>query len=299
MTPARLLRSPLPPHVFAAAHNRLAYGRLAGPRDRLLRVAVVPLASPWYQLGPIGVLQVERAGLEAALRTLLGGLDKFPRHASLALPDAWMRSLVVDAGALPRQREDAEEQLRWRLKKLLPCRPEDVRLDWLQVGDNGRQLVLLALEKPLAAVEEVYAGAGVRLGRIQPMVLAVAPLVPPRATGVVVAVEERSLGIAVLTHGRLVLLREKVLPTAGARAEALLCHELMRSVTHLHAAEGGDVAVWLAATEEWSEVVARWAASATGVSVRLLEAGAGRIPVGGGTRMDHLALLGAGWEGER
>lgn len=298
MNPLRLLRTPSPPHAFAASFDRLVYGRLSSRRDALLHVAAVPLTAPWYQLGPVGVLQVERAGLESALRTLLTGLDRTPRHASLTLPDAWMRALVVDAGVLPRQRDDAEEQLRWRLKKLLPCRPEDVRLDYLQVGDNGRHLVLLALDRPLATVEDVFAGAGVRLGRVEPLVLAVAALAPGRGPGVVVALDDRSLGIAVLSNGRLALLREKVLPASQARAQALLCHELTRSVEHLLLAEGGAVSVWLAAVDEWSEVVARWGMSTTGVTVRLLDAGAGRVPPVGGTRMDHLALLGGVWEGE-
>jgi len=298
MNPVHLLRTPSPPHAFAAFLDRLAYGRLSRARDALLQVAAVPLPVPWYQLGPVGVLQVERAGLESALRTLLSGLDKVPRSASLTLPDAWVRALLVDAGPLPRQREDAEEQLRWRLKKLLPCRPEDVRLDYLPVGDNGRHLVVLALEKPLATVEDVFAGAGVKLGRVEPLVLAVAALAPGHGPGVVVAVDGRSLGIAVISGGRLLLLREKVLPESEARAQALLCHELTRSVGYLTAAEGGAVSVWLAAGEEWAEVVARWGVSTSGVSVRLLDPGAGRVPPEGGTRMDHLALLGGAWEGE-
>jgi hypothetical protein len=298
MNPAHLLRTPSPPHTFAAFADRLAYGRLSRGRDALLKVATVPLPVPWYQLGPVGVLQVERAGLEAALRTLLAGLEKVPRSASLTLPDAWVRALVVDAGPLPRHRDDAEEQLRWRLKKLLPCRPEDIRLDYLPVGENGRQLVVLALEKPLATVEEVFAGAGVKLGRVEPLVLAVTALAPGRGPGVVVTVEGRSVGIAVVSGGRLVLLREKVLPESEARAQALLCHELTRSVGHLIATEGGAVSVWLAAGEEWAEVVANWGAATSGVNVRLLDPGAGRVPPVGGTRMDHLALLGGAWEGE-
>lgn len=295
---ARFLRTPSPPHVFAVAHDRLAYGRLSSQRDALVQVGFVPTSVPWFQLGPVGVLQVERAALESALRALLGKLEKVPRHASLVVPDAWLRSLVVDAGLLPRQRDDAEEQLRWRLRKLLPCRPEDVRLDWLQVGDNGRQLVLLALEKPLATVEDVFAAAGVRLGRIEPLVLAATALAPARGPAVVAAVEDRSLGIAVLSDGRLVLLREKVLPARADRAQVLLGHELTRSVEHLLALKGGDISVWLAAGEEWSEVVARWSVGNPGVVVRSLAVGASRVPPGGGSRMDHLALLGGAWEKE-
>lgn len=295
---AQLFRTPAPPHAFAAFADHLAYGRLSSGRDALLKVAAVPLPSPWFQLGPVGVLQIERAGLEAALGTLLARLDKAPRHASLTLPDAWMRALLVDVGVLPRQRQDAEEQLRWRLKKLLPCRPEDVRLDFLQVGDNGRHLVLLALEKPLATLEDVFSGAGVRLGRVEPLVLAVAALAPTRGSGVVVAVQDRSLGVAVVSGGRLVLLREKVLPASAARAEALLGQELTRSVEHLQAVESGALSVWLAAEDGWAEVVARWGAATSGVTVRVLDPGTSRVPPGGGSRMDHLALLGGVWEGE-
>ncbi len=282
MNLATLIRTPRPAHVFALDETGLIYGRHTRQRDALERVARQVMPPSWYQLGPVGVLQVERQPVADALAALLPQLDPRPSRASLVVPNGWVRHLVLELEALPRQREEAEDVLRWRLKKLLPCRPEDVRLDYLPLGRAGRVFVELALDRPLAALEGAFASAGVAVGCIEPVVMALTALVPAEAQpALLVAVEDRAFALVLLAGGRVLLARHKVLPADTERAGKQLAQELARTLTHAREQEelAGVLSLWLAPPEQPAAVAAAaWAAGQDGVAVRQLTVGEGRVP---------------------
>lgn len=279
---ATLVRTPRPAHVFAADEGGLIYGRHGRQRDTLERVERQVMPSGWYQLGPVGVLQVERQPVADALAALLPQLDPRPNRASLVVPNGWVRYLVLDLEALPRQREEAEDVLRWRLKKLLPCRPEDVRMDYLPLDRAGRVFVELALDRPLAALEGAFETAGVSLGCIEPAVMALTALVPPEAQpALLVAVEDRTFALVLIAADRVLLARHKVLPADGARAGQQLRQELARTLAHAREQEEleGVLTLWLAPPDHPAAVAAAvWAAGQDGVAVRRLTVGEGRVP---------------------
>lgn len=299
-----LLRTPAPVHAFAAGEDQLVYGRLSRRRDALLRVEHVTLPPQWFNLGPVGLLQVDRQALAGGLRALVQRLEKAPQHASLVAPNSWVRSVVIDAGVLPRHRQEAEEVVRWRLKKLLPCRPEDVRLDFVSGGESGHVLVILALERPLAVVEETFSAAGVQLARIEPAALALTALLPAASTPVLlVAIEEKALALVVLSGGKPVLVRHKQLPADAGRAETFIGRELSRTLAHAREQDrlSGPVMVWLASARpgETGGGVERWAATETGLVVRRLGVGAGRVPEFTAIPDVRLwSLLGTAWGGK-
>jgi hypothetical protein len=298
-----LLRTPPPLHAFAPGEGELVYGRLNSRHNALVRVERAPLPEEWFRLGPVGVLQIDRQMFAGCLNVLVGRLDKVPKQASLVVPNAWIRSVVLETGELPQPRDEAEEVVRWRLKKLLPCRPEDVRLDFVQTNEEGRILVVLALDRPLATVEEVFSAAGIQIGRIEPAAVALTALLPASPTPAVLAVaEERALALAVLAGDKLVLLRHKPLPADTRRAELFITRELTRTLAHAREQEklGGPVVVWLAsADEEAVAEVGRWADGETNVTVNRLAVGAGRVPGGDGVGDVGLwSLLGTAWAGD-
>jgi hypothetical protein len=299
-----LLRTPAPVHAFVAGEDQLVYGRLGRRRDALTRVEHATLPPEWFHLGPVGLLQVERQSLAAGLATVLRRIEKPPKQGGLVIPNSWVRSVVIDGGELPRNREEAEDVVRWRLKKILPCRPEDVRLDFIPGVENGRILVILALERPLGVVEETFSSAGIQLGRIEPAVLALTTLLPSSAAPVLLAaVEERALALVVLAGGKPVLVRYKPLPADTVRAEAFIGRELSRTLAHAREQDvlGAPVTVWLASAGpgEASDGVERWAAAQSGLVVRRLGVGAGRVPERTAVPDVRLwSLLATAWGGE-
>jgi len=303
MNPLALVRTPPPVHAFAPSEGELVYGRLNSRRNALQRVERTRLAPEWFRLGPVGLLQVDRQELAGGVAGLVRRLEKTPRQASLVIPNGWVRSVVLETGELPQPREEAEEVVRWRLKKLLPCRPEDVRLDFVPSSEKGRILVVLALDRPLATVEEVFTAAGIHLGRIEPAAVALTALLPASPTPVVLAIaEERALSLVVLAGGKPVLLRHKPLPADTRRAELFITRELTRTLAHARLQEklSGPVVVWLASSDEEAVAeVERWADGEAGVTVNRLAVGAGRVPAEAGTRAVGLwSLLGTAWAGE-
>jgi len=296
---ASLLHSPGPPHAFALEGGRIVYGRLSRSRDRL--VAVRPRALPhgWFELGPVGVLHVDRATLEGALAGLVAELEKVPARASLVVPNCWVRSLVVEVGELPRNRAEAEELLRWKLKKLLPCRPEEARLDFVPLPDNGRVWTVLGLEKPLAVTEEVFAGRGIAVGRLEPVALTLLSLLPPDpAPQLLLSLDPRTFAAILVGNGAVRLVRHKLLPGAGAAAEAAVLRELAATLAYVRERQNpaGPLTVLVATdVETLRSSVLQWAEAQEGVEVRPLTVRDPRLGEGGEVEpVTAWALLAAG-----
>ena len=299
----RFLTTPLPPSVLSLADDQIVLASLSRRRDALMRVDAVPLEGECFQQGPVGLLQVDRALLAAALGRLAQNVGKLPSRGTALLPTAWTRSVQVDVGGLPRHRQEAEDVIRWRLKKLLPCRPEEVRLDFLPARDEGQVLVTLALDRPLSVIEETLAAAGMWVGRLETTALAVANLVP--AIGgpyLVVAAEPRSLGFVAVVGGVIALLRQKGLPGDPSRAADFVTREVEHSLNRLTGAVEAEAGIemWVVAfDEELALEVKASVANRPQVTVRRLVVSAERVPVGTtlpGALLGALLACGAGRE---
>lgn len=296
-----LLRTPPPPHAFSLGAEALLYGRMGRDRQGLDRVESQPLDASWCQLGPVGVLHVEKAQVDAALAAVVRRLDKPPSRASLVVPNAWVRSIPLDVESFPRLRDEAEDVLRWRLKKLLPCRPEEVRLDWLR-GDNGRVLVLLALDRPLAVIEESFAAAGIQVGRVEPTALALTSLLPPDSpAALLVTNEQRTIGLVLVVAGKVTLIRHKTLPLEQSVSQAFGLRELERTLAHAREREGvtGVVNVWVASPLQGvADFTAEWSSRQQGVVMHRLALGSGRVPAAAAVEPEQLwPLLATMWQG--
>lgn len=269
-----LTRTPVPPHAFSLDSGSLLYARLNRQRDAMERLELEPIGESWSQLGPVGLLSVDSQRLGAAVKAVVARLDKRPARASLVVPNAWLRSVVVDVDLLPRHRAEAEEVLRWRLKKILPCRPDEVRLDYVAGGESGRVMVVLALDRPMTAVEQAFAASGVQLGRLEPAVLALTPLLPDsRGANLLTVVERGALGLVLVADGRVRLIRHKALPAADQRASDFVVRELSRTVAHAREQEGivAGLMVQLACTDdELRPAVEAWSATEAGVGLAQL-----------------------------
>jgi hypothetical protein len=165
---------PSPPHVFALDAARLRYGQLIVDRQGLRLRAFRQLALPpdTFHNGLLGGPLRD----PGAFRELVGGiLDGVPggvREASLVVPDAWLRVTYAESGELPRGGAALDEVLRWKLRRLVPFRVDELRIGAAEVSplpgqEEPRRLLMgFAIEQLLAQIEDAFTAHGVRLGQI-------------------------------------------------------------------------------------------------------------------------------------
>jgi hypothetical protein len=165
---------PVPPHAFTITGDRLlgaSFRREAG-RFGLVERHAVALPAGALPAGALGGPVADGGLLAAAVGELVGRFAKPPGRASLVLPDAWARGLVVELGALPERADLRTEILRFRLKKLVPFRVEELRVVAVPIAsvagqeDPVRALALYASEALCAGLESAFAASGVHLGQI-------------------------------------------------------------------------------------------------------------------------------------
>lgn len=165
---------PVAPHVFALSERRIAYGQFvhlpAGFRFRGYRAALLPPET--FHLGLLGGPLRDPAAFGELLKTFLGELPGAVREASLVVPEAWLRVSFTEVTELPKAAEARDEVLRWKLKRLVPFRVDELRIGAVEVApipgqQEPRRLLLgFALEQLLAQLEEAFQEAGIRLGQI-------------------------------------------------------------------------------------------------------------------------------------
>ena len=263
---------PPPPHVFALDERAVAYARIApiaggGHELRELRRLELPAGS--FAPGLLGGPLRDPAPFSERLAALLGGLSATVDQASLVLPDSWLRVTFIEVGDLPRSVEAREEIVRWKAKRLLPFRVEDLRLGWSEVpalpqqAEPRRLLVAFALESLLAGLEEAFADRGVWLGRITAETLALLPAISPALAAVPLGglanVHEAGYTLLFTRHGQPVLHRFRALePGLGEAQRASTVARDLRLTRAFVAEQLPDQTLGRMVLAAPSQLAARW-----------------------------------------
>ena len=183
---------PVPGAVFAIRRRELRLATFVRPEHgatglQLAELHSLPLPEGLFGSGPLGVPVGEPETLAAALRLLVARLARPIREASVVLPDAWARSLVLELGELPEDAAARLEVLRFRIKRMVPYRVEDLRLEAVPLAvepsraaaegsESGasapQSLVTFANGALCQLVEEAFTRCGVRVGQISGATLA-------------------------------------------------------------------------------------------------------------------------------
>lgn len=152
--------------------GKLLFARLAAasPRPKLAMLGSWRLAAGTFGKATLTPSLDDAKALADAIGRMkleAGRVDRI----RLLLPDCWFRINIVEVGNLPRNRDDADEVVRWTLKRTTPFNPAELRTSWLSLPTktvNGtRVLVVSALEKSLAAIEAAFRSAGIAVGAIE------------------------------------------------------------------------------------------------------------------------------------
>ena len=150
------------------------------------------------------------------------------REASLVIPDAWLRVAFTESGDLPRSSDQLDEVLRWKLRRLVPFRVDELRVSAAEVAplpvqEEPRRLLLgFGVEQLLAQIEDAFAAHHVRIGRITSASLALLSAVelpggPAGGFSAVVQVEPEGYSLIFARGGEPVLHRYK--PFTGGMPE--------------------------------------------------------------------------------
>lgn len=164
---------PAPPHVFSLDARHLRYGQFLrdrqGFRLRNWRQAAMP--SDAFHAGLLGGPLRDPAAFQALVGGLVKGVAGL-KEASLVVPDHWLRVTFSEITDVPPQTEAREEVLRWKLRRLVPFRVEELRVSAAEVAplpvqEEPRRLLLgFGVEQLLAQIEDAFAAHGVRIGRV-------------------------------------------------------------------------------------------------------------------------------------
>jgi hypothetical protein len=197
---------PSPPHVFALDETRLRYGQLVADRQGLRLRAFRQLALPpdSFQNGLLGGPLRDPGAFRELVGAILEGLPGGVRDASLVIPDGWLRVTYAESGDLPRGGAALDEVLRWKLRRLVPFRVDELRIGATLVSplpgqEEPRRLLMgFAIEQLLAQLEDAFAAQGVRLGQISNVSLSLLDALsaaPPKASAAL-ATAALSTGVA-------------------------------------------------------------------------------------------------------
>jgi hypothetical protein len=211
---------PVPPHVFALDAGRLRYGWFGrdrhGFRCRAFREVALPRDT--FHGGLLGGPLRDPAAFQGILGGFVKSVQGGVRDASLVIPDAWLRVAFAESGELPRAADQLDEVLRWKLRRLVPFRVDELRVSASEVSplpaqeEPKRILLGFGVEQLLAQLEDAFAAHGVRLGWISNASLSLlSALAAPKADEfeAVALVDEQGYTLVFLRGGAPVLHRYK------------------------------------------------------------------------------------------
>jgi type IV pilus assembly protein PilM len=147
----------------------------------------------------------------AAVRRALEAVALKERRATLVLPDAAVRVLLLDFDQLPAKTIEALAVVRFRLKKLLPFDADDAVVSYQVMSQTKNMVRVLAVAVPkdvLAEYESMVREAGFEPGAVLPSTLAACAGLPEiEAATLIVNAGESSVTTAIVQGGVLLLHR--------------------------------------------------------------------------------------------
>jgi hypothetical protein len=178
-----------------------------------------------FEVGPVGLQAVDEGALRTVLATLKGATEG-ARTAAVIVPTGWFRSYLIDVDRPPRRHDELLDVVRWRLKKLLPVPPTDLRISVvrLQETDGARHLLcMVGIERAVAAIESSFQEVGIEPGLLTTSLFAAVPrAVADGQPTLVIQHEAAFLSLLLFSGGVPRLLRTKPLPAADNGAGTVL-----------------------------------------------------------------------------
>ena len=231
----------------------------------------VDLADDCFHAGQLGGPARESEVFEATVRSLVAEVEEGGEpvgEASLVLPDQWYRLVFAEGDQMPSSMVGRNEALRWKLKRLVPFRIDELRIDAVEasplVGQDGdeRVMIAFAIDLLVSQCETAFERVGVRIGQVANVSLSIANLVEPLPSdevGVIVVAQDQGYSLLASVGHSPVLYRYKELAiTDGMTAENLIDREMRLTAGFLaERLEGRGVGrVVVVGEGDWPSIVA-------------------------------------------
>ncbi|MGA8154523.1 MAG: hypothetical protein WB952_26500 [Terriglobales bacterium] len=151
----------------------------------------------------------ERTRVAATLRDTLSQVSGRSRDVIAILPDAAVRVVLLDFDTLPSHQQEAEGVIRFRLKKSLPFDVDKAKISYhTQSSTTGLRLIAaVALASVIEDYEALFQEAGYTPGVVLPSMLAALGAAEANRPTLMVKVDARTTGIAILDKQQLLLFR--------------------------------------------------------------------------------------------
>ena len=148
------------------------------------------------------------AALRQAIESALGSVGARSRDVIAVLPDTAVRVVLLDFQTLPAKPDEAEAVVRFRLKKSLPFDLDEARISYhAQTGKGTQVVAAVVLKTVLEEYESAFRDAGYSPGVVMPSMLAALGAADAERPTLVVKVDARTIGIAILDQDHLLLIR--------------------------------------------------------------------------------------------
>lgn len=168
--------------------------------------------------------------IEAALSRALGDVAGRKRQATLIIPDAAVRVLLLDFDTLPEKPQEALPILRFRLKKLVPFEVEHAMVSYqvmIRKPEEVRVLVAVLPNELLAEYEGVLRRLGYEAGAVLPSTLAATAAISSLESALIVNISGNAITTAIASGQELLLHRTVDLPGEEQAARG----EIQRAVS--------------------------------------------------------------------
>jgi type IV pilus assembly protein PilM len=174
----------------------------------------------------------DRGRILDSIRQTLDSLGDHSRDVIAVLPDAAVRVVLLDFETLPTKRDEAEGVVRFRLKKSLPFDVDKAKISYhSQTATTGLRVVAaVALTSVIEDYESIFREAGYSPGVVLPSMLAALGAANADRPTLVVKVDARSIGIAILDKQQLLLFRNLENPRGVTISGEQLADEVYPSI---------------------------------------------------------------------
>ncbi len=147
--------------------------------------------------------------LRQAIESALGSVGARSRDVIAVLPDNAVRVVLLDFETLPAKQEEADAVVQFRLKKSLPFDPAEAKISYhAQTTSKGTQVIAaVVLKKVLEEYEAAFRDVGYNPGVVMPSMLAAIGAADAERPTLVVKVDARTIGLAILDQEHMLLIR--------------------------------------------------------------------------------------------